>query len=305
MGHIIIIAFLAAAVIVLLIVNFAHAAEIRRISRRLRFIRDNRSNMEIPRNTPFRGINELTDSINGVLKKYKKIEMQNERRESDFKATITNLSHDIRTPLTSLDGYFQLLSQAESDEEKAHYSEIIGERIESLKDILEELFTYTKLQNDDFELSLEPIDIKQILFNSVFAFYDDFTQTGIEPKINICDEALKIFGNEEALKRVFHNIIKNAREHGESGKTAFVSIELSAANDRVLFKCSNSFTEKEDMDVERVFERFYKYDNARTNSSTGLGLSIAKELVQRMGGKIKVEFKENIFTVTAEFSRIK
>lgn len=305
MKFVIILSAAAVLVFVMLIINLVCFSELRKIRRQLNFIRDNKSNMEIPFNTPFKEINKLADSINDVLKKSKKIEIQSERRESEFKATITNLSHDIRTPLTSLDGYFQLFSQAETEEEKEHYSQIIGERITSLNDILEELFTYTKLQDDEFELSLEPIDITQTLFNSVFAFYDDFSQKGIEPKINISDTVLRINGSEEALKRVFHNIIKNAREHGETlGDKAFVSIELYAEQDKIIFKCSNSITHKDDMDVEKVFERFYKYDNARTNSSTGLGLSIAKELVQRMGGEIKAEIFGDMFIVTAEFPEI-
>lgn len=298
------VSFLVTAV--LLTANIIHTKEIRKISRQLRFIRDNKSNLEIPQNTPFREIDELSESINEVLQKYRKIELQNERREIEFKSTITNLSHDIRTPLTSLDGYFQLLSQAETEAEKLHYSEIIGERITSLKNILEELFTYTKLQDNEFELELEPVNITQTVFNSVFAFYDDFSSKGIEPKINICDEEIFVNGNEEALKRVFYNIIKNAKEHlGSDSDNCNVSIELAANGASVVFKCSNSVELREDMEIDKVFERFYKSDKARTANSTGLGLSIAKELVQRMGGTITAELEQGEFSVKAEFLKVK
>ena len=294
----------AVIISVLLAVNIICVGEIRKISRQLKFIRDNKSNLEIPQNIPFREIDELSESINEVLQKYRKIELENERRESEFKSTITNISHDIRTPLTSLDGYFQLLSQAETEEEKSHYSEIIGERITSLKNILEELFTYTKLQDNEFELDLEPVNITQTIFNSVFAFYEDFSNKGIEPKINICDEEIFVNGNEEALKRVFYNIIKNAKEHLGSDRGNYsVSIELAANGDRVFFKCSNSVAQTEDMEIDKVFERFYKSDKARTSNSTGLGLSIARELVQRMGGTIAAELAQGEFSVKAEFLR--
>ena len=295
----------AVVIVTLAAANIIRAKEIRKISRQLRFIRDNRSNLEITKNTPFREIDELSESINEVLQKYRKVEQQNERRESEFKSTITNLSHDIRTPLTSLDGYFQLLSQAVTDEEKSHYSEIIGERITSLKNILEELFTYTKLQDNEFELDLEPVNITQTLFNSVFAFYDDFSSKDIEPKINICDEEIFVNGNEEALKRVFYNIIKNAKEHlGINGDNYTVSIDLVTNGDSVVFKCSNSVEQREDMEIDKVFERFYKYDKARTANSTGLGLSIARELVQRMGGTITAELENGEFAVRAEFLKV-
>ena len=295
----------AVVIVTLAAANIIRAKEIRKISRQLRFIRDNRSNLEITKNTPFREIDELSESINEVLQKYRKVEQQNERRESEFKSTITNLSHDIRTPLTSLDGYFQLLSQAVTDEEKSHYSEIIGERITSLKNILEELFTYTKLQDNEFELDLEPVNITQTLFNSVFAFYDDFSSKDIEPKINICDEEIFVNGNEEELKRVFYNIIKNAKEHlGINGDNYTVSIDLVTNGDSVVFKCSNSVEQREDMEIDKVFERFYKYDKARTANSTGLGLSIARELVQRMGGTITAELENGEFAVRAEFLKV-
>ena len=292
----------AAVIIALAAANIVRSREIRLISRQLQFIRDNTSNMEITASTPFREINELSQSVNEVLEKYKKIELHSERREREFKSTITNLSHDIRTPLTSLDGYFQLLSQASSDEEKSHYSEIIGERINSLKNILEELFTYTKLQDNQFELELETVNITQTVFNSVFAFYDDFSSKGIEPKINISEEKLFINGNEEALKRVFYNIIKNAKEHiGSSGENCSVSVDLSENSGIAVFKCSNSVEYSEDMEIDKVFERFYKSDKARTANSTGLGLSIARELVTRMGGTITAKLERGEFSVRVEF----
>lgn len=104
-----------------------------------------------------------------------------------MKETITNLSHDIRTPLTSLDGYFQLLSQSESEEEQQHYIAVIQSRIISLKDMLEELFTYTKLQNESYEIALEPVDFGKCVFDTVFSFYDEFQKKGIKPEIDFCE----------------------------------------------------------------------------------------------------------------------
>ena len=101
-----------------------------------------------------------------------------------IKETVTNLSHDIRTPLTSLDGYFQLLSQAETPEEREHYIAVIRERISSLKWMPEELFTFTRLQDESYDLSLEQMDFGKCVYDTAFSFYDDFQRKGVRPEIS-------------------------------------------------------------------------------------------------------------------------
>ena len=135
---------------------------------------------------------------------------------NNLKETITNLSHDIRTPLTSLDGYFQLLKESTSDKEKDKYSRIIQNRIVSLKIMLDELFTYTKLQDDNYTLVLEKSNFNKLLTATLFSFYDEFNTKGIEPQIDICDEQLSVFCNQADVIRVIQNIIKNSFEHSLS-----------------------------------------------------------------------------------------
>ena len=111
-----------------------------------------------------------------------------------LKETITNLSHDIRTPLTSLDGYFQLLQQSDSEEERRKYVGIIQSRISSLKEMLEELFTYTRLQDADYELEMERIDFGKCAYDTVFSFYDEFQNRGIEPQVDFFAAAISLSG---------------------------------------------------------------------------------------------------------------
>lgn len=300
---------MTAAVIVLsilclifIILFIAQGRQIRKICRQLAFLKNENTNMKLTFDSPFREINELTEELNGIIEKSRENELRSNRRDDELRKTITDLSHDIRTPLTSLDGYFQLLLQAESDEEKLRYAEIIQTRISSLKDILDELFTYTKLQNAEYELALESVDLSRVVCDSALLFYRELTERGIEPNIDIPDETITVNGNEEALKRVFRNIIKNALEHGktEESGTAEIIIRLKEANGTAVFSCSNSVDSAQEIDVSRVFERFYKSDSARTHISTGLGLSIAKELAQRMGGTAKAELSGDMFTVAVE-----
>lgn len=281
--------------------------QIKKICRRLVFLKNNRSNMKITYDTPFSEINLLTTEINSLIESCKKTEILSERKDNELKSTITSLSHDIRTPLTSLDGYFQLLKQSKDIKEREKYEKVIQTRITSLRDILEELFTYAKLQDTEYELSLETVNLNKAVCDSLFLFYEELKLKNVEPDINITEEPVSVRANEEALHRVFHNIIKNALEHGGTGNNTKdgISITLVKRVDRVDFICSNIIENADEIDVERVFDRFYKSDSARTQISTGLGLSIAKELTLRMGGDISVNMENSVFTVTVSFKEQK
>lgn len=290
---------LSAVAFVLLAVCITQTVQINRIRRKLHFVKNNKSNMLLNTETPLRTINELIREINDIIDKSRRLEVLTQRRENELRATVANLSHDIRTPLTSLDGYFQLLLRADTESEREQYTKIIDERIKALNDILEELFTYTKLQDSEFNVELERVDIARILSESVFSFYSEFKSRKTEPTVELYDGELVVNGNQDALKRVFRNIIKNALEH--SGDRD-IAVSLVRTGDAAVFKCSNAVAENDVIDIDRVFDRFYKSDGARTGTSTGLGLSIARELVQRMNGSITAELEGSMFIVEVKFS---
>ena len=212
-------------------------------------------------------------------------------------AFLANMSHDIRTPLTSLDGYFQLMEECENVEDQRRYLNIIHERIHSLNEMLEELFTFTKLKNESYSLELTPCCINRILKETVFSYYDDWVRRGIQPDIQITEELLSIAGNKQGLHRVIQNVIKNGLDHGEKK----ISIVLERKQERAVLRISNQVIHSEQIDIEHVFDRFYKADVARSKTSTGLGLSIAKELVKRMNGEISAKTEKNEFAIALSF----
>lgn len=286
-----------AAAIILLFTVITYRRQVKKTCRQLIFLKNHKTNLHLTSEVPFSDLNELIDNINETLEQSQEIQRTAKRKEDSLKEVITNLSHDIRTPLTSLDGYFQLLSQCETEEERAHYISIIQNRICSLKDLLEELFTYTKLQNETYELPLEAIDFGKCVYDTLFSFYNEFTEKGIEPAVNFCEERLFIMGNEEAARRTLQNILKNALEHGHSK----ILLTLRKQENQILFCCSNDVQTPEEIDIDQVFVRFYKADSARTHSSTGLGLSIAKSLTERMNGTIAAKIEDSLFTVEVQF----
>jgi Signal transduction histidine kinase len=266
--------------------------------RQLEFIQRHETNKIISQDIQFKEITKFTDLLNDMIKINHQLEHDYKCKEREIKETMVNLSHDIRTPITSLKGYFELLLEAEDEKERERYSKIIQSRIKSLNEILEQLFTYTRLQNDSYQLFFEECNINKILYDAVFSFYEDFKSRGIEPDISIPNKSFIVWANVAAMKRTFQNIIKNALDHGQEQ----IMIAMRDYDNRVEIIIKNKFLSEESIDINKIFQRFYKADTSRKHQSTGLGLSIAYELVKCMNGEISAEIEENFFVIILTFS---
>ena len=293
----IIIGILAGIIILQSIIIWKYQRQVKDICRQLAFLMKHDSNMLIHREFGLGGIGMLSDRLNDLLELRRKEKRYYQEKETLIADTYTNLSHDIRTPLTSLDGYFQLMEACENVEEQRRYLNIIHERIHSLNEMLEELFMFTKLKNESYRLELTSCCINRILKETVFSYYDDWVRREIQPDIQITEEQLYIAGNKQGLSRIIQNVIKNGLDHGEKK----IRIVLKREQNQAVLRISNQVTASEQIDIEHVFDRFYKADAARSKTSTGLGLSIAKEFVRRMNGEIGAKIEENEFIVEMSF----
>ncbi len=293
----IMIGVLSVLILILICILISYKRQVKDICRQLRFLQECDSNMLITTEMKKGHIEELAELLNTLLKERKKERADYQKKEQMIADIYTNLSHDIRTPLTALDGYFQLLEETQEENDRKRYIQIIQERIESLKEMLEELFTYTKLQNGTYELKLEPQNVGQILKETVFSYYDDWAEQGISSQFEITEEPVWIRGNKQALRRTIQNIIKNGLDHGNKE----IRIQLSRNEKQMELVFQNKIEPGEQIDISRVFERFYKADKARSKSSTGLGLSIAKGFVEKMHGEIAAEIKEDWFCIKISF----
>ena len=289
----IVIGILAGIIILQFIIMWKYQRQVKDICRQLAFLMKHDSNMLIQREFDLGGIGTLSDRLNELLELQRKEKQRYQEKEALIADTYTNLSHDIRTPLTSLDGYFQLMEECENVEDQRRYLNIIHERIHSLNEMLEELFTFTKLKNESYSLELTPCCINRILKETVFSYYDEWVRMEIQPDIQITEEQLYIHGNRQGLRRVIQNVIKNGLDHGEKK----ISIVLERDQNQAVLRISNQVTHPEQINIDQVFERFYKADVARSKTSTGLGLSIAKELVKRMNGEISAKTEKNEFII--------
>lgn len=234
----------------------------------------------------------LVKSINRELASLRDERRQLQNGDAELKKAVTNVTHDIRTPLTAISGYLQLLEREEKSEAVTKYISMIENRTYALHSLTEELFKYSVLTSKT-ELVLEKIDIGSVLEQCLASAYGTLTQRGITPEINITNKKAERLLDRSALCRIFENIISNAAKYSDGD----LKVEMKDSGE-IIF--SNYARELDVIAVGRLFDRFYTVETGR--KSTGLGLSIAKMLTERMNGKIKAEYKEERFYIIIDFS---
>ncbi len=285
--------------IISLVYHIIYRRQVEGLSRQTAFLNEKKTELKINTDLNAKELKSLAAEIRRLNDSFNETKISLIKQDAALRETITNLSHDIRTPLTSLDGYFQLLASEKIDQDKKkHYLGIIRNRIESLNSMLDELFTYAKLQDINYSIELSELDITAVTADILMSFYDDIAGRGEEPVVSLPDEPVLINGNKEAYMRVVQNIIRNALVHGKN-----LSISLRREATDVIFECSDELLNPDTViDTSRVFDRFYKADKARTNAKgSGLGLAITKELVERMGGEISAECRDGRFSIRVLF----
>lgn len=237
---------------------------------------------------------KLANDINGQLRI-----LRNERHrfcqgDTELREAITNISHDIRTPLTAICGYLDLLEREEKSDNCNRYLEIIRSRTEILKQLTEELFRYSVFSSASDELELEEISLNGALEESISAYYTALTDAKIEPIISIAEKKIIRKLNKNALSRIFGNIISNAIKYSDG------DLIITLTEDGKI-EFSNTSEKLNGVQVGKLFDRFYTVESAR--KSTGLGLSIAKILTEKMNGTVTADYKDGMITVTVLFNR--
>lgn len=273
--------------------------QIRGIARKLQFIRDNDTNMEINLPNKMREINELAIQLNHIINHYKIEKIAISKAQHEFKEEITNISHDLRTPLTSIAGYVQMLeSESTPIEKKSKYYNIIRNRIETLIQMLDEFFEFTRVESDEYLLQIEKVNISNVLTDVISMFYYDFISKGEEPSIQIPSTPIYIYADKDALTRIFQNLIKNYLIHG----TGDICISVEEKEKYVCVSFKNYALNIDNEEAEKLFKRFYTSDKSRTKKTTGLGLSIVKNLVTKMNGEVKAYVEDSELTINITFS---
>jgi len=222
---------------------------------------------------------KLAGSLNTQLKQLRRLRQQYGNGGRELKEAVTNVSHDLRTPLTAICGYLELLERRDLDPDTARYLALIAERAEAMKRLTEELLHCSVAAEE--ELRPEPVDLNAAVEESVAALYGALTQAGIRPDVVLPGERVVRTLDRAALSRVLGNLLGNALKYSAGD----LSVALSAVGTITL---SNSAPGLDEVTVGRLFDRFYTVESGRV--STGLGLSIARTLTERMGGTITARY---------------
>ncbi|QGU96868.1 HAMP domain-containing protein [Clostridium bovifaecis] len=241
---------------------------------------------------------ELCSNINFMSKELKN-KFEHEREVENTKTElITNVSHDLRTPLTAIIGYLDILRSGrfnDREEEKDYLNSTYSLSIK-LKTLIDELFEYTKLSGREVKLELVEVDICSILHQIVGEYTPVFESKGLKVTSYIPDKEVLVEIDIEKIVRVFDNILSNAEKY--SSKPSEIIINLENSNDNVIISFSNEGENISKDKLSKIFERFYRIDMSRSSNieGSGLGLAISKRIIELHGGEIWVESVGKIIT---------
>ena len=282
---------LSVIVIVLLAKNYLLKKSMREIYTDFEKCLSDDTNVQITVSSGDKTVTRLAKAINLQLTKLRKSKQQYSDGDRELKEAITNISHDLRTPLTAICGYLDLLEKQNHSEDTERYIEQIRNRSEVLKQLTEELFRYSIISSTP-ELSYEKVNLCRVLEESLISFEGTMQQAGIQPEIQMPNVPVWRTLDYSAVVRVFGNIINNAIRYSDGD----FQVRLEE-NGRITF--SNTSNKLTTVEVGKLFDRFYTVDTAR--KSTGLGLAIAKTLVEKMNGKIEANIKNKKLNIVICF----
>lgn len=289
---IIICVLLAIAVIVMLIKIYLMKKSAREIAEKLSEKLSADTNTLIDISSGDKDMRALAENLNVQLKQLREERLRFQHGDAELKEAVTNISHDLRTPLTAVFGYLDLLEREEKNGTVKGYLGQIRGRTEAMKSLTEELFRYSIVASSK-PLKYERLCVNSVLEESLAEFYGAIVQQGITPEIEITESRVERVLDKTALKRIFGNIIGNAVKY--SGGDLFVTL---SGDGTATF--SNTAEGLDSVTVGKLFDRFYTVETA--GNSTGLGLSIAKLLAEQMGGSITAEYAESRVIITLKFS---
>lgn len=240
-------------------------------------------------------LSDITFELNGILSDNRKQIGQLKKADTANKQMLTNLSHDVRTPLASLIGYLEVLDNDLADNPK-EYIKISYQKALVLKNLIDMLFEWCKISSDEQQYRILLQDVNELTREIIIEWIPIMEKKNIELKTDISDDEFLINIDDVAYKRIINNLIKNAVYHGNC---SIISVNIKKKKNVISIYVSNNGVPIPQDKLPFIFERLYKCDDARSESGSGLGLSIARELVLAMGGEIKVtsSMQETVFTI--------
>ncbi len=287
-----IVAVLGIVAIVLIIKLITMKKSVKEIQDKLtdRLMTDTNTTIDI--SSRDRQLRRLCADLNRQLMALRKERLKYQQGDREIKEAVTNISHDLRTPLTAICGYLDLLDEQEQSPQIRHYTGIIRERTETMKQLTQELFRYSVETTKTEGEPDEEVCINSVLEEGILAYYGALKKAGIEPNISITDTRIVRSLNKKQLLRIYGNIISNALKYSDGD----LRIQLLDNGEAVF---SNHCSSMDEIQAGRLFDRFYTVESGAR--STGLGLSIARSLTEQMKGSISAVYEASILYIHVKF----
>lgn len=274
--------------------------DVRMMTKQLEEISRNFGTNEVVRtNTHNSNLARFAAKINQLIQLFKQNQQSVERREMGLKQEITNISHDLRTPLTSIKGFSELLTDSSiSDEERKEYLGIIQKKIDHLNMIVDLFYELSQIDSSDKKLTMEKQFLNQIVVETMLIFYDDFENKQL--KVSLDEGTISpVLADNKAIVRIVTNIIQNALNYAKS----YMKVSFKEDERYIWLRAVNDVESINVSELQQIFKRTYRLDPSRTSTQLGLGLHIVQQLVNKQGGQAVADVRENEFIIEVAFRK--
>ena len=296
-----IIVVLAVAVAVLAVRTVVMRREIRSMSRQLEDLSAGRSEKKISLTLVDARLSELATQINENMELQKQLRIDTRKSEQRLKDSIAGVSHDLRTPLTAIIGYIQMLERSGLNGEQQEKATIILKKANAMRELVESFFELSVIESGQSELAEEAVNFTNIVSEAVVDFIPRFEAAELEPDVDLGNKSLYIAGDTTALGRIVQNLLSNALKY-TAGR---VKVALEERDGEIILTVVNEVRPDTPPDMERIFERFYTGDDCRNSGSAGLGLYIVKLLAEKMQGAVSASLENKMLSVYVVFQEEK
>ena len=278
-------------------------AQLTYISEKLHDIINNRKSEQLLVITDDRELKAILRAVNDLISHNRQIIANYNKTEESIRKMLSNISHDLKTPLTVILGYAEMLAMEEkiNDEERKELNEKVHVKTNEVLELVNEFFDLAKLEAGDQDVPLTRVNINEICRKNILSFYDVLTAKGFEVEIDIPETNVYVLGNEEVLGRILNNLISNGITYGGEGKV--IGITLKCDNESVTVEIWDRGKGISEYHLDKVFERMYTLEDSRNKfyQGSGLGLTITKRLVEKLGGNIYLSskpYEKTVFSFT-------
>lgn len=274
--------------------------ELRKVKAELGSSRKQSYNRQITVSLFDRDLSNMVVELNDNLDYQKRLKLQAEQAEEQLKKSISDISHDLRTPLTVINGNLQMLYKEEISKKGQEYLQICLEKSTALKTMINDFFELSVLESDHTPLELKQVDVTGVLMQFLVDNEAVIRANGLTPEINIPEKAVWILANEQMLVRIFGNLLNNVIKYAKD--TFLTELVCMEEDHRCRITFANALQESSKPNVEQIFERTYRGDQARHESGAGLGLYIVKLLADRQGAEVQAKQENEMLLLSLFFS---